>query len=109
MTGSPIAPLTAEQRRHALEHLPAWRYDEPRRALYRAIVLGDFTETFALMTRIALAAEKADHHPEWANVYNRLDIWLTTHDADGVSERDVRLATIIDGMAPPRSAPPQPR
>jgi 4a-hydroxytetrahydrobiopterin dehydratase len=97
---APITPLTPEQRHDALQSLPAWTYDESRLALYREIVLGDFAEAFALMTRIAIVAEKADHHPEWSNVYNRVRIWLTTHDAGGVSARDLDLATAIDGMAP---------
>lgn len=91
-----IAPLTSEQREAALRALPAWTYDIARKAFFREVVLDDFVAAFGLMTRIALEAEKADHHPEWANVYNRLSIWLTTHDAGDVSERDVRLATIID-------------
>jgi 4a-hydroxytetrahydrobiopterin dehydratase len=94
-----IAPLTAEQRQDALQALPLWTYDHARKAFFRELVLDDFVAAFGLMTRIALEAEKADHHPEWANVYNRLSIWLTTHDAGDVSERDVRLATIIDRFA----------
>jgi len=77
---------------------PDWRYDEDRTAFFRGISLNSFSEIFALMTRIAMAAEKADHHPEWSNVYNRLDIWLTTHDAHGVSERDVVMMQRIDEM-----------
>lgn len=94
-----ITKLTAGQRDEALATLPDWRYDEGREALFREITGPDFVATFALMTRIALEAEKADHHPEWSNVYNRLSIWLTTHDAGGVSERDVRLARLIDAFA----------
>lgn len=82
-----------------LARLSGWSYDSERRALYRRVVLSDFAAAFGLMARIAIVAEKADHHPEWANVYNRLDIWLTTHDVDGVSARDVALAEIIDGFA----------
>jgi len=93
-----IAALTPEARTAALAALPAWAYDPARNALHRRIIRADFSEAFALMTRIALAAEKADHHPEWANVWNRIDIWLTTHDAGGVSQRDVDLAAAIDAM-----------
>ncbi|MCH4150560.1 MAG: 4a-hydroxytetrahydrobiopterin dehydratase [Sphingobium sp.] len=81
-----------------LPALAGWRLDPARNALHRQLRLKDFGEAFALMTRIALVAEKMDHHPEWSNVYNRLDIWLTTHDAGGVSERDFALAAAIDAM-----------
>ena len=93
-----IIALTPEQREVALAGLADWVYDPGRRALYRRISLTDFSETFALMTRIAMLAEVADHHPEWSNVYNRLDIWLTTHDASGVSARDVLMAQAIDRL-----------
>lgn len=78
--------------------VPGWTLDSARGALHRQLRLKDFSAAFALMTRIALAAEKADHHPEWSNVYNRLDIWLTTHDAGGISERDFALARAINAM-----------
>lgn len=93
-----IAPLTQEERALALAEVPGWVYDHERRAFYRAIRLTDFAEAIGLMMRIAVEAEKADHHPEWTNVYNRLEIWLTTHDAGDVSQRDVRLARIINGF-----------
>ena len=95
-----MEPLSPEARDAALARLPLWRFDATRNAIHRRIVLADFSAAFALMTRIALAAEKADHHPEWSNVYNRLDLWLTTHDAGGVSSRDIALALTIDGLAP---------
>ena len=82
--------------------LPLWSYDEERRALYRRITFRDFAEALGAMVRIGMAADRADHHPEWSNVYHRLDIWLTTHDTGGVSERDVALARAIDAMVPPR-------
>ena len=69
-----------------------------RRALFRAVVLRDFAEAMSVMVRIGITAEKCDHHPEWTNVYNRLDIWLTTHDANGVSCRDVDFAARIDAI-----------
>lgn len=94
-----IAALTPEERSAALAELPGWTYDPSRRALYRKIVLADFAEAIGLMMRIAVVAEKADHHPEWFNVYNRLEIWLTTHDAGDVSQRDIDLASIIDRFA----------
>jgi 4a-hydroxytetrahydrobiopterin dehydratase len=92
-------PLSDAERTDALARLPAWTYDAVRVALHRQITLADFPATFALMTRIAFEAEKADHHPEWTNVYNRIDIWLTTHDAGGVSPRDVAMAEVIDRLA----------
>lgn len=97
-----IRPLTLDERANALSELREWSYDAGRLALYREFRLTDFSEAFGLMVRIALEAEKADHHPEWANVYNRLQIWLTTHDAGGVSLRDVALARVIDGFVAER-------
>lgn len=95
-----VSPLTVEQRTAALASLPDWSYDASRRAFHRKLTLKNFSAAIGLMMRIALEAEKADHHPEWTNVYNRLDIWLTTHDAGGeVSEKDVELAKIIDAVA----------
>lgn len=90
--------LGEAQVRQRLGELPGWQFDEERGALHRHLRLKDFSAAFALMTRIAMAAEKADHHPEWSNVYNRLDIWLTTHDAGGISERDFALAGAINAM-----------
>lgn len=95
-----VAPLTPDQRTAALAALPGWTYDPARRAFHRRIVLADFAEAIGLMMRIAVVAEKADHHPEWFNVYNRLEIWLTTHDAGDVSQRDIDLACAIDRFAP---------
>lgn len=92
--------LTQDQLDVALNDLPHWIYDVGRKALFRQIVCDDFSAAFGIMTRIALAAETQDHHPEWFNVYNRIDIWLTTHDADGVSSRDVLLAQAIGKIAP---------
>ena len=90
--------LTPEQRATALTALPDWTYDEARKALFRHILVADFSAAFALMTRIAMAAEQQDHHPEWSNVYNRIDVWLTTHDAGGVSARDTAMAQAIDAF-----------
>lgn len=98
-----IQALCADERSEALRSLQAWRYDADRKALYRQLRFQDFKEALGTMVRIGLEAEKADHHPEWTNVYNRLDIWLTTHDADGVSMRDFDLAQKIDQIAPARS------
>ncbi|OQW74552.1 MAG: 4a-hydroxytetrahydrobiopterin dehydratase [Proteobacteria bacterium ST_bin13] len=94
-----IAPLSESERAAALAALPLWAYDEARGALYRRISLGTFSRVFGLMACIAIEAEKRDHHPEWANVYDTLDIWLTTHDAGGVSTRDVQMAGLIDHLA----------
>lgn len=92
-----IAALTTDELASALSDLPGWNYDEERRSLYRLIELRDFSQAFGLMARVALEAEKTDHHPDWRNVYNRLEIWLTTHDAgNAVSQRDLDMARTIN-------------
>ncbi len=93
-------PLLEEEIAELAATLPAWRYDADRRALHRTCRFQDFLEALAAMVRIGVAAEKADHHPEWSNVYNVLEIWLTTHDAAGVTTRDVELARVIDSVCP---------
>ena len=86
-----------------LRRLPLWKAAEGREAITRSIVFGTFNQAFGFMTRIALAAERLDHHPEWFNVYNRVEIVLTTHDASGLTDRDVALATLIDQAADARA------
>lgn len=100
-----IHPLSIGDRDAALTDLPGWAYDPTRRAFHRRLELADFACAFAIMTHIAIEAEKADHHPEWSNVYNRIDIWLTTHDAGDVSARDVALARKINAIAPDAPSP----
>lgn len=81
----------------ALARLPGWQSMEGARdAIQRTFRFKDFNEAFGFMTRVALRADQLDHHPEWFNVYNRVDVILTTHDADGVTELDVTLASFID-------------
>lgn len=82
--------------RAALQHLPEWRYDAAKDAIAREFKFDGFREAFAFMTMIALAAEKRDHHPEWSNVYNRVAIMWTTHDAGGLTAMDVELARLCD-------------
>lgn len=94
-----IEALNETERADALEALDEWDYDEGRDAITRTITFADFSEAFAFMTRVALLAEKMDHHPEWSNVWNRVEILLTTHDAGGLSTRDIVLAEAIDAMA----------
>ncbi len=79
--------------------LPHWALLPDRDAIARSFKFQDFSAAFAFMTRVALAAEKMDHHPEWFNVYNRVDITLSTHDAGGLTERDLKLAALIDKLA----------
>ena len=96
-----VAQLTDEERKAALAELPGWEYDDKRDAISRKFVFGDFTAAYAFMTRVALHAEKADHHPEWFNVYNKVDVTLTTHDAGengGLSQRDIDLAREIESF-----------
>ncbi len=84
----------------ALKALPGWAADDgDRPAITRTLKFADFNAAFSFMTRVALLADKMDHHPEWSNVYNRVEILLTTHDADGVTQKDVALARFIDQAA----------
>ena len=91
--------LTDAERQDALAALPGWTHDGTRDAISKSFRFRDFGEAFAFMTRVALEAEKANHHPEWSNVWNRVDIVLTTHDAGGLTGRDVALATKIEEIA----------
>jgi 4a-hydroxytetrahydrobiopterin dehydratase len=93
-----IPQLTDAERDAALAALPDWTLRADGLAIKRAMRFADFSEAFAFMTRVALLAEQADHHPEWSNVYNRVHITLTTHDAGGLSARDVAMAKAIDGF-----------
>ena len=93
-----VEQLSEAERADALDGLDDWDYDEGRDAITRSIVFTDFAEAFGFMTQVALIAEKMDHHPEWTNVWNRVEITLTTHDAGGLSERDIELAGVIDGV-----------
>lgn len=85
----------------ALALLHGWRAVEGREAIARTFRFKGFADAFAFMTRVALEAEKLDHHPEWSNVYNRVEVVLTTHDAGGVTEFDVALARVMDKSLPP--------
>ena len=93
-----IEQLNDEARARALDALDEWDFDEARDAITRQFLFEDFSEAFAFMTRVALLAEVQDHHPEWSNVWNRVTILLTTHDAGGLSVRDVRMAEAIDAL-----------
>jgi len=95
----PVPKLTEAERDAALATLSAWTLRDDGSAIYRSFRFADFSEAFAFMSRIALIAEKHDHHPEWSNVYNRVEITLTTHDAGGLSERDMKMARAIDKLA----------
>jgi len=92
-----VAKLEGAARAKALAGLTGWTEVRDRDAIQKSYRFKDFTEAFSFMTRVALLAEKADHHPEWSNVYNKVEIVLTTHDADGLSQRDIDLAKAIDG------------
>ncbi|HEX8555288.1 MAG TPA: 4a-hydroxytetrahydrobiopterin dehydratase [Sphingomonas sp.] len=96
-----IEPLNETERAEALDGLPDWDYDEGRDAITRTAVFDDFPAAFGFMARVALLAERADHHPEWTNIWNRVTILLTTHDAGGLSHRDIELAEAIDAVLEP--------
>jgi 4a-hydroxytetrahydrobiopterin dehydratase len=91
--------LTGAARKAALAKLAGWSEVEGRDAISRKFTFKDFNEAFGFMARAALIAEKLDHHPEWFNVYNKVEVTLATHDAGGVTERDVTLAQAMDRLA----------
>jgi 4a-hydroxytetrahydrobiopterin dehydratase len=92
--------LTGPARAAALSKLAGWSEVEDRDAIRKSFTFPDFNAAFGFMARVALMAEKLDHHPEWFNVYNRVDVTLATHDAGGVTERDIKLARFIDALVP---------
>ncbi|MEO3427962.1 4a-hydroxytetrahydrobiopterin dehydratase [Pelagibius sp. CAU 1746] len=91
--------LSGEARSALPEELPGWALVEGRDALKKTFRFKTFSQAWGFMNRVALAAEKLNHHPEWFNVYNRVEITLTTHDCDGLSDLDVKLAKRIDKFA----------
>lgn len=93
-----VARLTDIERVQALSALPEWAHEPERDAITRTFTFADFARAFGFMTSIAILAEKADHHPEWSNVYNRVEILLTTHDAGGLSVRDIDMAKAIEAL-----------
>jgi 4a-hydroxytetrahydrobiopterin dehydratase len=93
------AKLTDERRAEALGQLADWKVVNGRDAITRTFQFKDFSEAFGFMTRVALVAEKMDHHPEWFNVFNKVEVTLSTHDAGGLTELDVKLAAAMDRLA----------
>lgn len=94
-----MTPLTGDARAQALAALPAWAEVDGRDAICRTYTFADFASAFTFMTRVAFAAEAANHHPEWFNVYNRVDVTLSTHDAGGLTAKDTALAAEMDRVA----------
>jgi 4a-hydroxytetrahydrobiopterin dehydratase len=91
----PIPRLTAAETAALLVAQPKWKLRSDGLAIERGFEFADFNQAFGFMTRVALLADKLDHHPEWSNVYNKVQITLTTHDAGGLSQRDAAMATAI--------------
>lgn len=98
-----VERLTDGTRVAALQRLGAWRYDDTADAIERELRFSSFSEAFAFMTRVTLLAEQADHHPTWTNTYDKVSIRLSTHDAGGLSHKDIALAEAIDRLAPPET------
>ncbi|MBU6298425.1 MAG: 4a-hydroxytetrahydrobiopterin dehydratase [Alphaproteobacteria bacterium] len=91
--------LDATIRASLLKDLPKWRETQDRDAIARQFTFKNFSEAFAFMTRVALLAEKLDHHPEWSNVYNKVDVTLSTHDAGGLTAKDIEMAKAMEEYA----------
>jgi 4a-hydroxytetrahydrobiopterin dehydratase len=94
-----MAKLEGAARKAALAALSEWREVDGRDAITKKFVFKDFIQAFGFMTRVALVAEKADHHPEWFNVYRTVEVTLSTHDAGGLTEKDIALAKAMDALA----------
>lgn len=96
-----VVKLTEEQRKEQLKPLldAGWTMVKDRDAIYKEYLFKNFNEAFGFMTRVALLADKMDHHPEWFNVYNKVQVTLATHDCSGLSERDVKLAKFLEEVA----------
>ncbi|MCS6809924.1 MAG: 4a-hydroxytetrahydrobiopterin dehydratase [Tepidimonas sp.] len=99
-----MTPLEGTTLSSALAQVPAWTFDAERHAIRRALRFADFNAAFGFMTRVALEAERRNHHPEWFNVYNRVDMLFSTHEAGGLTERDIDFARWIDATAPAMGA-----
>jgi 4a-hydroxytetrahydrobiopterin dehydratase len=94
-----VERLSADARKSALKGLSGWTEVAGREAIARTFIFKDFNEAFGFMSRAALVAEKSDHHPEWRNVYKTVEVVLATHDAGGVTARDIELAKAMDAIA----------
>lgn len=92
--------LTTEERAAALATLPGWQVAGEGDAITRTFVFADFSEAFGFMARAALLAEKMDHHPDWSNSYKKVVVTLTSHDAGGLTARDIKLAAAMNALAP---------
>jgi 4a-hydroxytetrahydrobiopterin dehydratase len=103
-----VEKLVGAARHSALREIHGWVEVEDRDAIRKSYHFGNFSEAWGFMSRMALLAEKMDHHPELFNVYNRVEVILSTHEAGGLSERDIRLAHAIDEIAPERDRRPPP-
>lgn len=98
MAGRP-PKLSETDRTQAMQTLPGWEYYAEEKAIRKTFKFSDFSEAWGFMTRVALLAEKIDHHPEWFNVYNRVEVKLTTHDGDGVTMLDIQMATAMESFS----------
>jgi 4a-hydroxytetrahydrobiopterin dehydratase len=94
-----VERMSADVRKSAMKELPGWSEVPGREAIQRTFTFKDFNEAFGFMSRAALVAEKNDHHPEWRNVYKTVEVVLATHDADGVTVRDIELAKAMNAIA----------